>query len=173
MESADIHVLARVEWHFFGSLTYKGKVPSERFRNSMWSGFTYQAARVCRSRPSLLTWCRREERGDMFGRLHQHFLLRLEDRSFVNLGTCFTLAAKWEHEMGGGMARIRLFDPSLAGVDYTCKNLGGGDTYEAKKFNETSARLTLSHRLQETLKREARTSIWTRPWIESTSKAVR
>ena len=109
----------------------------------------------------------------MFGRLHQHFLLQLEDRSFVNLGTCFTLAVKWGQEMGGGMARIRLFDPRLAGVDYTCKNLGGGDTYEAKKFNEASARLMLSHRLQEILKREARTSIWTRPWIERASKAVR
>jgi hypothetical protein len=172
MECADIHVLARIEWHFFGSLTYKGKVPPERVRSSMWSGFTYQAAHVCRSRPSRLTWCRREERGESFGRLHQHFLLRLEDRSFVNLGTCFALGAKWA-QMGGGMAEIRLFDPRLAGVDYIGKNLGGGDTYEAKKFNEASARLTLSHRLQETLKREARTSIWIHPWIAATSKAVR
>lgn len=53
---------------------------------------------------------------------------------------------KWEG-LGGGMARIRKFNPSLTGVDYITKCLSepdGGDLYELGKFGLKSCELTLS-----------------------------
>jgi hypothetical protein len=59
-------------------------------------------------------------------------------------------------ELGGGMARVRKFDPSLTGVDYVAKCLSGpdgGDLYELDKFGLKSCELTLSKALLINAKR--------------------
>ena len=53
-------------------------------------------------------------------------------------------------ELGGGMARIRRFNPALTGVDYITECLsepGKGDLYEFDKFGLKSCELTLSKAL--------------------------
>ncbi len=59
------------------------------------------------------------------------------------------MAHKWE-ELGGGMARIRKFNPALTGVDYITECLsepGNGDLYEFDRFGLKSCELTLSKAL--------------------------
>jgi hypothetical protein len=58
-------------------------------------------------------------------------------------------AHKWE-ELGGGMARVRQFNPALTGVGYITGCLSepdGGDLYEFDKFGLKSCELMLSKAL--------------------------
>jgi len=59
---------------------------------------------------------------------------------------------------GGGMARVRLFDPSLNGVDYVVKCLGmsGADVYESAKFGSKSSGLMVSKGVEKILGRVIR-----------------
>lgn len=62
---------------------------------------------------------------------------------------------KWE-ELGGGMARVRQFNPALTGVGYVTKCLSesdGGDLYEFDKFGFKSCELMLSKALLRVAKR--------------------
>jgi hypothetical protein len=55
--------------------------------------------------------------------------------------------AQWER-IGGGMARVEEFDPTLNGVGYVLKCLGyssdPGDIYESAKFGGRQCELMLS-----------------------------
>jgi len=153
----DKYHLGTLDWEFFGSLTYKGKVPPSQYRETMWMAFIFELCQKAKSKPRELLWVRREERGEMGGRLHQHFLL-----SFLKPGLhhnritwSFVMKHLWEKVVGGGGCRIRPYNWRLSGAEYTLKNLSGGDAYELGKFNADSAALTLSHRLESLLKRRA------------------
>ena len=69
----------------------------------------------------------------------------------MNLSTCFFLMAAWE-KIGGGMARVRLYDQAQDGLEYVTKCLGGGDAYETSKFAEGLSHLTLSDGLWRLLR---------------------
>ena len=56
----------------------------------------------------------------------------------------------WE-KIGGGMARVRLYDQGQDGLAYLTKCLHGGDAYETSKFAEGLSHLTLSDGLQRML----------------------
>jgi len=98
-----------------------------------------------------LAWCRREELGDLLGRRHYHFLLTGLPARAVNLSTCFFLMHAWE-KIGGGMARVRLYDQGQDGLAYLTKCLHGGDAYETSKFAEGLSHLTLSDGLWRMLR---------------------
>ena len=102
-----------------------------------------------------LPWCLRIEDGEKTGRRHLHCLLAGFPPGVIHKTTCFWLMHQWE-ELGGGMARMRPFDPSLTGVDYIVKCLHGtfgGDLYELDKFGLESCELTLSKALLLNAKR--------------------
>jgi hypothetical protein len=67
--------------------------------------------------------------------------------------TCCYLMAQWE-AVGGGMARVHVFDHRLNGVGYLtqCLEMGPdpGDLYESAKFGNRSCDLMLSDGAQAT-----------------------
>jgi hypothetical protein len=149
-ESPDLWVLCGVRWQFFGSLTFKQEKLPDRIRRSMFHAILRQLAKNQHIYFPRLAWCRREELGELLGRRHYHFLLTgLATRS-VNISTCFFLMHAWE-KMGGGWARVRLYDQSQDGLEYITKCLSGADAYETSKFAEGLSALTLSEGLQRLL----------------------
>ena len=153
----DQYHLGALDWEYFGSLTYKGKVPTEKHRRTMWFALVYELSKKCQSKPSDLLWVLREERGEQFGRLHQHFLLSFSKPGLHNNRHTWSFVMKhlWEKVVGGGGCRIRPYNWRRSGVEYALKDLAGGDAYELGKFNADAAALMLSHRLESLLKRRA------------------
>jgi hypothetical protein len=69
----------------------------------------------------------------------------------VNISTCFFLMHTWE-KLGGGMARVRLYDQAQDGLGYLTECLRGEDAHETSKFVEGLSHLTLSDGLQRRLR---------------------
>ena len=151
LESPDLHLLCGERWQFFGTLTFKQERLPERVRQTMFNAALRQLAQTLRLYFPRLPWCRREELGDLLGRRHYHFLLTGLPARAACLSTCFFLMAAWE-KIGGGMARVRLYDQAQDGLEYVTKCLGGGDAYETSKFAEGLSHLTLSDGLWRLLR---------------------
>jgi hypothetical protein len=147
MESPDIYVLSKIHWQIFGSLSYKSERLPERVRLSIYFAMLRETAKDFKIYFPSLPWCLRLERGEITLRLHNHFLLAGLPDHAVNEKTCFAMMKRWESK-GGGIPRIRLFNPQLGGVDYVAKCLGydldGGDAYESAKFGSNGCELMYS-----------------------------
>jgi hypothetical protein len=100
-----------------------------------------------------LPWCLRIERGEINGRLHNHFLLTGLPDNAVSVPTCFAMMRTWTNKLRGGHAQIRIFDPRLSGVDYVAKclgyQLGGADVYESAKFGVDGRELMYSRAVSD------------------------
>ncbi len=161
MELPEIHVLNRIRWQFFGTLTFKSMRISERKRHHMWYAFLRQSARHFHMPFERLLWVLRNEEGEITGRLHFHFLLAGLDRRYQNPSTCFWLMDQWE-QLKGGMARVTVFDPRLNAGAYILKDLTlddaslGGGFYESAKFGGGECQLTIAHSVWKTAKRQLR-----------------
>ena len=150
MESPEIHVLNRIRWQFFGTLTFKSERLSERRRYHMAYAHLRQIAKQFRVPFKGLLWVLRQEEGEMFGRLHFHYLLAGLDRRNVHPTTCHWIMNQWE-DIGGGMARVSRFDPRLNAGAYLLKDLSfddsslAGGAYESAKFGSGTCQLTIAH----------------------------
>jgi hypothetical protein len=151
LESPDLLMLCGEHWQFFGTLTFKQERLPERVRQSMFNAAFRQLAKELHLHFPRLPWCRREELGDLLGRRHYHFLLTGLPARAANLSTCFFLMHAWE-KIGGGMARVRLYNQGQDGLEYITKCLHGGDAYETSKFAEGLSHLTLSDGLLRMLR---------------------
>jgi hypothetical protein len=151
LESPDLHVLRGERWQFFGSLTFKSERLPDRVRQSMFHATFRQLAKELHLHFPRLAWCRREELGEHLGRRHYHFLLTGLPARAASIATCFFLMKTWE-KMGGGMARVRLYDQGQDGLAYLTKCLSGQDAYETSKFAEGLSHLTLSDGLLRMLR---------------------
>ena len=154
MESPDVYTLAQVRWQFFGTLTFKSERLPERVRLRMWFATMRKVAKAFGVHFRRLPWCLRMENGELFGRRHFHFLLTGLPRRVVAVQTCFFIMDLWE-KMGGGFARVTVFDHKLNGVGYISKCLGESadqaDVYESAKFGHRSSDLMPSHALEHLL----------------------
>jgi len=97
--------------------------------------------------------CLRQEQGETLGRRHFHCLLAGAREALVNLTTCFWPIDKWE-TLGGGIARIHVFDSRLNAGSYILKRNGFklnavdlGDAYESAKFASKACELMLADRV--------------------------
>lgn len=144
-------------WCQFGTLTFLGKAaPSHGFRRKMAFAWLRTMATMADLDFSRLIWCLRDEQGEKTGRHHFHVLLG-RTRLPLSPGTNFRLMAAWER-LGGGMARVKTFNRSLAGAEYVSKCLSGESTrgesaYELDKFGWTEHPPELSHSLRDYLNR--------------------
>ncbi len=151
METPELHILTRTPWALFGTLTFLREVIPTGQRLKMWFAFVRQAARAGAVAFPEVLWCLRMESGEQFGRRHFHFLIAGLP---THTGFRFMVMHKWE-SIGGGMARIRRFDPTLNGVGYVVKCLTDeskwdtdrANEYELAKFARMSCELTLSKSL--------------------------
>jgi len=98
-------------------------------------------ARSFRVHFSEILWCLRRERGESTGRWHQHAVIAGLPPS-AGARNCFALMSQWE-SLGGGMARVSVYNSSLDGLDYILKGSGltestakrwAGDYHELSKF---------------------------------------
>ena len=151
LESPDLLMLCGEAWQFFGTLTFKQERLPERVRQSMFNAAFRQLAKELHLYFPRLAWCRREELGEQLGRRHYHFLLTGLPARAASISTCFFLMHAWE-KIGGGMARVRLYNQGQDGLDYITKCLHGGDAYETSKFAEGLSHLTLSDGLRRMLR---------------------
>ena len=91
-------------------------------------------------------WALRQDPGEIGGRLHFHFLFSGIPPEAVQVATCMSIKAQWER-IGGGMARVREFDPSQSGLEYILKCLcvsGGSNLYEVGKSSHSADEMRLS-----------------------------
>jgi hypothetical protein len=146
METALTYSLQKVQWQFFGTLTFKsGRLP-ERFRLSMFFALVRCLCRWFKVPFRDGLWALRQEAGEVGGRLHFHFLFAGVPPKAVQVATCMSIKAQWER-IGGGMARVREFDPGQPGLGYILKCLcvrAGANLYEVGKFSHSADEVMLS-----------------------------
>lgn len=157
MESPDVYQLTRISWQFFGTLTFASERLPEKIRLSMWFAHCRKTCSNFRLYFPSSLWCLRQEKGETFGRRHFHYLLGGLPEKAATKSTCFAHMAEWER-LGGGMARVRLFDPAQNGVGYIseCLGMSAPDSYESAKFGWSSSGLMLSKGAQAMLERGIR-----------------
>lgn len=158
METPDVYQLTRIRWQIFGTLTFRSERLPEKVRCEMWFSHVRQTCKNFGLYFPKALWCLRQERGEATGRRHFHYLFAGLPEKAVTESTCFAQMAQWER-LGGGMARVRVYNRSLNGVGYLTKCLGksvGADQYEMNKFGLDSAETTLAKGAQAMLERKIR-----------------
>ena len=151
MEAPGIYVLSMIDWQLFGTLTFKSERLPERVRLALYFALLRESKAVLGVKFPHLLWCLRQEQGELMGRRHFHFLLAGAQDRAIHPTTCFWLQDKWE-KLGGGMARIHVFDSRLNAGSYILKWSGfdesiGGDAYESAKFSSKACELMLADRV--------------------------
>jgi hypothetical protein len=74
-----------------------------------------------------ILWCLRRESGESTGRWHLHAVIAGLPPS-AGPRTCLAMMSQWEG-LGGGIARVSVYNSSLDGLDYILK---GGELTESK-----------------------------------------
>jgi len=157
MESPDIHVLQTVKnWQFFGSFTFKQSRLPERVRLCMWFALCRNLCKWHRVYFPDLLWALRQEPGELTGRLHFHALIGGIPSYACDERTCMQIKTQWER-IGGGIARVRMFDRQLNGPGYILKcvtshegfeDLVGANAYESAKFGSAQCHLMVANSVQ-------------------------
>jgi hypothetical protein len=153
MDTPELLVLSKIDWQLFATLTFKSERLPERIRLSLFFALVREFCAEFDLKFRYLLWCLRQERGEVGGRRHFHFLVAGVRGALVNPTTCFWLMDKWE-KLGGGMARIHVFDSRLNAGSYILKRCGFssnavslGDAYESAKFASKACELMLADRV--------------------------
>lgn len=171
MEIPKIHVMSKVEWQFFGTLTFKKERMPTASRFTLWFALARTLAKWYGVYFPNLLWVLRTEQGEVTGRTHFHCLIgglpgtavrdakvirRADGTWDVNNPTCHALEAKWgslglhERDPQKRISRFSLYAARLNGAGYICKCLGvetsrlTKDIYETGKFDWGDNELTLS-----------------------------
>lgn len=174
MEIPDVHLMDKVAWQIFGTLTFKSERLSFARRQRMWFAEVRTLSRWHHVHFSKLDWVLRIEQGEATGRTHFHCLIgglpktavsggvrfQREDGSWdVGNRTTHSLEAKWARmgldpaDKQNRISRFSLYDARLNGASYLVKCLGvensrlGKDIYESAKFAWEDRQLILSDSL--------------------------
>lgn len=150
---AEMELLSRIRWQFFGSLTYRqpflrkhegGK--ADRVRLCRWHAFGRDVAEnlfYTEKHWSKIIWALRLEQGEHGENCwHNHFLMSGLPNGTVNPGSCEAMKALWR-QTGGGHPSVRVYEARLNGAEYVAKCMSLADLYEARKFGD-APHLTLS-----------------------------
>ena len=139
--------LTKIEWQFFGSLTFRE--PSLRERESGKSNYRRLSkfATFGRSLHEAIDYsprnfgkrninCVRLEQGDIGGLWHFHFLMAGLGQHQVNRSTAEFIKLLWmkRSNAAGGWADVRVFDTSQNGIEYITKCLDPKNRFEFNKF---------------------------------------
>lgn len=139
--------LSRIRWQFFCSFTLKLELKNDDWAIKKFFALSREVCRWNHVHFKKLIWCLRSEDGEKTGRRHYHALITGLPEYTIHVGTCMSIKNQWE-KLGGGMARVYVFNPSLGGVDYildaytevveSCNKVGvhtlGASVYELSKF---------------------------------------
>jgi hypothetical protein len=138
VHNPELHSLSQVGWQFFCTLTFKSEKLSDRVRAAMFFQWVRTQGLNSGVHFSKLLWCLRRELGEATKRLHLHVTIAGLPSHYRNRMTCMAMMATWE-KCGGGMARVRVYDQSLDGLDYFLK-VGSGLScaFDAMDYHELS-----------------------------------
>jgi hypothetical protein len=136
--------LVKIEWQFFGTLTFREPSLREReygkshFRRlSKFAAFGRQLHKAIDYSPRNFGRrninCVRLEQGEIGGLWHNHFLMAGLGQHQVNRATAEFMKALWLRGHGG-WADVRVFDTSQNGIEYVSKCLDPKNKYEFNKF---------------------------------------
>jgi len=176
VKNPESYQLERLPWQLFGTLTFTSERLPEAARIKMWFALARQSSSAFRVYFPSAIWCLRQELGEATGRKHFHYLFGGLPQSAITQSTCFAQMAMWER-LGGGMARVRVYDGAQNGVSYIAKCLGSEakDSYEFSKF-ASSSDLMLSKagwaRLGRVIREDRRGILRTDKTLQSTTGAV-
>jgi hypothetical protein len=135
------YTLARIDWQFFTTHTFKNPLPRQETRRSMFFRWAREVSKVSGVPYGRLLIALRCERGEVGGRPHQHALIG--GVAGCNIMTLRSqMFRSWKIISGNANADFRPYDRSLAGADYLCKCLGA-NAYEVNKFS-LAEEMTLS-----------------------------
>src|SRR5438128_5598442 len=149
-----------IRWQVFCSLTWanekRWKPPGKWVQERVWWAWVRKICVTVECNPSSVLFVRRTELGEKTARLHYHCLLNAGTGMRETMQTCRWLEWLWE-SCGGGMARVRIFDPKSNVFGYLTKGMGRweGDLHELSKFNDRSE-LMLSRGVLTWVRRSAR-----------------
>jgi len=141
MEQPEVHLLSRVPWQWFVSLSWKDQKSEGITLRTLFAWLRTVSKWASVPFPRLL-WVYRCERGEIGLRLHLHVLIGgLPERVAKSLSMIHSVRNGWLSH-GGGWSRVTPYVDSLAGVDYVLKGdyegIGvgtvGGSAYETRKF---------------------------------------
>lgn len=173
MSSLLVHI-QRSDWQLFVTCTYKNsRTMGSKARYAMMFQWLRRLSAMHggerRGDAALknLKFIIREEFGEQNSRLHWHALISGLPASLVRPTTCLFMMGFWEG-IGGGMARVRVYDAAQDGAAYTVKGLEGdlsdysnqgANRYEVGKFNGNDTLMLIpSHTLLAEWKGAARES---------------
>ena len=75
MNSGELDIITRYPaWEFFGTLTFKGRVPSNRKAGGWAMNHMFRVAKLYKVHLSALVWVLREENGGIGGRKHFYLM---------------------------------------------------------------------------------------------------
>lgn len=137
--NAEKYLLEDMGWQFFCGFSFKSLKASEAVWIKMYFAMLREQAGNFGVHFTDLMWAFRHELGESTGRPHFHALITGLPNSGVTPATCFAWMKIWEKH-GGGMARVRVYDPALPGVGYILKGIdeaytnSGANWYELNKF---------------------------------------
>ena len=150
MHNPELHALAAVTWQYFCSFSLRSEKHCARFGPQMFVALVRIQARSFGLHFSRVLWCLRRELGESTGRPHLHAVIAGLP-PFAGGRNCLALMSQWE-SLGGGIARVSVYNSSLDGLDYILKGSGltestakrwAGDYHELSKFGG-SCDVTLS-----------------------------
>ena len=125
--------LARINWDFFTTHTFKNPLPRESVRKAMFWRWCRDVSKISGVPYKDLLMALRGELGEIGGRPHFHSLLGgVTTCNMMSLRS--QLMRSWKIISGNADGDFRLYDRSLAGADYVCKCLGA-NSYEINKFS--------------------------------------
>jgi hypothetical protein len=125
--------LARVQWDFFATPTFKGNVPRTSICYGMAWRWLQETAKVCGVPYNRLLIALRGEAGEANGRFHFHGLVGgTLTRNYHTLQ--HQMEHLWKIQSGGARVDVRQYDRALAGADYVAKCLGA-NAYELNKYS--------------------------------------
>lgn len=150
MHNPELHALAAVNWQYFCTFSFRSEKHCARFGPQMFTALLRTQAGSFRVHFKKILWCLRRESGESTGRWHLHAVIAGLPPS-AGPRNCLALMSQWEN-LGGGIARVSVYNSSLDGLDYILKGAGltestakrwAGDYHELTKFGG-SCDVTLS-----------------------------
>lgn len=131
MNHSSLLSLSKIGWQFFCSLTLKKELRNDDWAVKKFFALGREVSSWNHIHFKSLVWCLRSEDGEATGRRHYHALLAGLPEHTIHRGTCFAIKKFWEY-LGGGFARVYVFNPTLDGVGYILKGLDNLDEAQAK-----------------------------------------
>lgn len=181
MEIPEVHIMSRIDWQVFGTLTFKSESLTCGRRQKMWFAELRALSRWQHVHFSKLLWVLRIEQGEVTGRTHFHCLIGGLPEAAVMGGITFrradgsldcgnrlthALEGKWARlglnpaDKQNRISRFSLYDARLNGASYIIKCLGAEDSgrlskdiYETAKFMWDDRQLILSDSVHRVVER--------------------